>query len=344
MVPPLLPAHDQFHGPLPVTAEAAPIVQSPVLGAVLTALPLAVPQEPFTAEEATGAEQLAVVPPLLPAHDQFHGPLPVTAEAAPIVQSPVLGAVLTALPLAVPQEPFTAEEATGAEQLTIVPLVPKHTQVHGPVPRIFKGVPALHKLVVGLLLAALPLAVPHEAFAAATEAEQLAVVPPLLPAQDQFHGPLPVTAEAVPIVQSPVLGAVLTALPLAVPQEPFTAEEATGAEQLAVVPPLLPAQDQFHGPLPVTAAPRRSPPKPRRSCKAPCSAPCLPPCHWPCRKSHSPPRKQPGPNTLRSFPKCRCTPKSTVQCRAYSKAFRHYINWWSAYCSSAHRSLSHILR
>ena len=154
---------------------------------LLTALPLAVPQEPFTAEEATGAEQLAVVPPLLPAQDQFHGPLPVTAEAVPIVQSPVLGAVLTALPLAVPQEPFTAEEATGAEQL--------------------------------------------------------AVVPPLLPAQDQFHGPLPVTAEAVPIVQSPVLGAVLTALPLAVPQEPFTAEEATGAEQLTIVP-LVPKHTQ----------------------------------------------------------------------------------------------------
>jgi hypothetical protein len=75
-------------------------VQSPVLGALLAALPLAVPQEPFTA--AGGAEQLAVVPPLLPAQDQFHGPLPVTAEAAPALQRFVAGALLTATPLAEP--------------------------------------------------------------------------------------------------------------------------------------------------------------------------------------------------------------------------------------------------
>jgi hypothetical protein len=74
-------------------------------------------------------------------------------------------------------------------------------------------------------------------------------VPLSLPAQDQCHGPLPVTAEAVPRLQSPVLGAALSATPLAGPHEPFTAEEATGAEQLAVVPPLLSVQDQFHGPL-----------------------------------------------------------------------------------------------
>jgi hypothetical protein len=154
---------------------------------------LAAPQEPFTAEEATRAEQLAVVPPLLLAQDQFHGPLPVTADAPPVVQSPVLGAVLTVVPLAVPQEPFTGEEATWAEQL--------------------------------------------------------AVVPPLLPAQDQFHGPLPLTAEAVPVVQSPVLGALLT-VPFAVPQEPFTAEEATGAEQFAGCPE--PWQLHRHGPVPLT--------------------------------------------------------------------------------------------
>src|SRR5262249_1172051 len=58
------------------------------------------------------------------------------------------------------------------------------------------------------------------------------VVPLLLPAQAHFHGPLPVTAEAVPRLQSPVLGAVPTAMPLAGPHEPFTAEETTEAEQL----------------------------------------------------------------------------------------------------------------
>jgi hypothetical protein len=78
-------------------------VQSPVVGAVLSALPLAVPHEPFTAERATVAEHCAVL--LLPAQDQRHGPLPDTAEAVPVLQSPVVGALLTATPLAVPQEP-----------------------------------------------------------------------------------------------------------------------------------------------------------------------------------------------------------------------------------------------
>ena len=254
MVPPLLPAQDQFHGPLPVTADAVPRLQSPVVGALLTALPMAGPHEPFTAEEAAGAEQLAAVPPLLPAQDQFHGPLPVSAEAVPRLQSPVVGALLTALLAAVPHEPFTAEEATGAEQLAgVPPLLPAQDQFHGPLPVTAETVPVVQSPVLGAVLTALPLAVPQEPFTAeeATGAEQLAGVPPLLPAQDQFHGPLPVTAETVPVVQSPVLGAVLTALPLAVPQEPFTAEEATGAEQLAVV--RRPRQLQDHGPLPLTA-------------------------------------------------------------------------------------------
>ena len=48
-------------------------------------------------------------------------------------------------------------------------------------------------------------------------AEHDAVVPLLLPLQDQFHGPVPVTDEAKPTEQSPTLGAVLTTTPLAVP-------------------------------------------------------------------------------------------------------------------------------
>jgi hypothetical protein len=79
-------------------------------------------------------------------------------------------------------------------------------------------------------------------------AQHAAVVELLVPAQDQCHGPSPVIAEAVPRLQSPVLGAVLSATPLAGPHEPFIAEEATGAEHLAVVPPLL-VQDSPPGPL-----------------------------------------------------------------------------------------------
>ena len=84
-------------------------------------------------------------------------------------------------------------------------------------------------------------------------AEQLAVEPPLLPLQDQFHGPEPLTAEAVPISQSPPVGALDSVWPLANPQLPLTGAACLFAEQLAVDPPLLPLQDQFHGPEPLTA-------------------------------------------------------------------------------------------
>ena len=52
-------------------------------------------------------------------------------------------------------------------------------------------------------------------------AEQLAVVPPFDPAQLQFQGPLPVTADAVPVVQRLDDGAMVTVVPLAMPQEPL---------------------------------------------------------------------------------------------------------------------------
>ena len=53
-------------------------------------------------------------------------------------------------------------------------------------------------------------------------ASQSAVVPPLLPAQDQNHGPLPVTAEPVPELQSPLVGALTRVWPLDGPHAPFT--------------------------------------------------------------------------------------------------------------------------
>jgi hypothetical protein len=40
-------------------------------------------------------------------------------------------------------------------------------------------------------------------------AEQLAVVPPLVPPQLQFQGPLPVTVEALPAEQRPLAGTVV---------------------------------------------------------------------------------------------------------------------------------------
>ena len=55
------------------------------------------------------AEQMADAPPLLPTHDQLHGPVPVTVEAVPVVQRLVVRAVVTTVLLAVPQAPLTKE-------------------------------------------------------------------------------------------------------------------------------------------------------------------------------------------------------------------------------------------
>lgn len=67
-------------------------------------------------------------------------------------------------------------------------------------------------------------------------AEQLAVVPPPDPAQDQVHGQDPETALGVPAEQRFDDGAVLTVVPFAVPHAPFTA--ATQEDPFHVYPPL----------------------------------------------------------------------------------------------------------
>jgi hypothetical protein len=77
-------------------------------------------------------------------------------------------------------------------------------------------------------------------------------VPPLLPAQLQDHGPEPLTVDAVPVLQRPLAGTPGTPTPFALPHAPFTGVAANEAEHEAFVPPLLPAQDQLHGPEPLT--------------------------------------------------------------------------------------------
>jgi hypothetical protein len=107
VVPPFDPAQVQFQGPLPVTVDGVPALQSLLVGAVLVMTPFAAPHWPFTGgADARGAEQTAVVPPLLPTQLQFQGPLPVTLVAVPALQRLVVGAVVTATPAAVPHEPF----------------------------------------------------------------------------------------------------------------------------------------------------------------------------------------------------------------------------------------------
>jgi hypothetical protein len=75
------------------------------------------------------------------------------------------------------------------------------------------------------------------------------MLPPLLPLQVQFHGPEPVTADAVPAEHKLVVGAVAVGVPFAEPQAPLIGGGVTIttlAEHDAVVPPLLPTQLHVH--------------------------------------------------------------------------------------------------
>lgn len=63
------------------------------------------------------ALHVAIVPPLLPAHVQFQGPLPVTVEAVPVVQRFVVGATVKVLALLLPQVPLIAARAKVAVTL-----------------------------------------------------------------------------------------------------------------------------------------------------------------------------------------------------------------------------------
>jgi hypothetical protein len=65
-----------------------------------------------------------------------------------------------------------------------------------------------------------------------TDAEQLALVPPLEPPHVHVHGPEPATDDDVPVAQRFVVGADDTCWPFADPQTPFTA---TGAALTATV-------------------------------------------------------------------------------------------------------------
>ena len=72
-------------------------------------------------------------------------------------------------------------------------------------------------------------------------AEQFAVVPPSIPMQVQVHGPLPLTAPAVPAEQRLVSGAEINVWPFEGPQAPFSGllVKANVTVQLAVTGPVV---------------------------------------------------------------------------------------------------------
>ena len=69
---------------------------------------------------ASGALQLAVVPPFCPAQLQFQGPVPETDDGVPSAQRLFVGAVVVAVLCAVPQVPFTAIGVTPAASVVSV--------------------------------------------------------------------------------------------------------------------------------------------------------------------------------------------------------------------------------
>jgi hypothetical protein len=162
VLPPALPAQLHDHGPVPATADAEPLLHRPLVGAELTATPLAGPHAPLTGPVFLGAEHCAVLPPALPAQLHDHGPLPATADAEPLLHSPLVGAELTATPLAGPHAPLTGLVFLGAEHCAVLPpALPAQLHDHGPVPATADAEPMLHRPLVGAELTATPLAGPH---------------------------------------------------------------------------------------------------------------------------------------------------------------------------------------
>ena len=75
----------------------------------------------FSTVVKTAAEQLALVPPLLPAQPQVHGPDPLTEEAVPVAQRSADGLLTTLIPFVAPQAPLTATALqVGAPVSTVV--------------------------------------------------------------------------------------------------------------------------------------------------------------------------------------------------------------------------------
>lgn len=82
-------------------------------------------------------------------------------------------------------------------------------------------------------------------------AEQAEVVPEFVPAHDQFHGPVPVMAEAVQTEQRFDAGFTVTVVAF---EEPQTPSIFFGAEHVAAMPPNCPVQVQSNDPSDATVS------------------------------------------------------------------------------------------
>lgn len=110
-------------------------------------------------------------------------------------------------------------------------------------------------MLAGMAETDVPLALPQTPITGAgAMVEQVGLLPPLRPVQDQVKGPKPepVTKEEFPGLHRFVVGVVVVVAPLALPQAPFTGIADMDVEQLALAPPLMPVHVQVKGPGPLT--------------------------------------------------------------------------------------------
>ena len=148
-------------------------------------------------------------PVFSPLHVHDHGPVPETALAVPVVHNvPEVGAMPKVFPCDDPHVPFTGAEKAEAQLAFDPPFDPLHTHDHGPVPATALALPVVHNVpAAGAVAKVFPCDHPHEPFTGGEKEElQLAFDPPLTPLHIHDHGPVPVTALALPVVHKVLAG------------------------------------------------------------------------------------------------------------------------------------------
>jgi hypothetical protein len=178
------------------------------------------PDEPLELELPSKAPQKVEVPPLLAWHCQVHGPVPLTAVAVPDEQRLLVGALVRLWALDEPHMPLTAvppleldPEVEPEELASPDELEPEPEELEPP-----DELPPDEPEPVELVL---PDELPLE-LELASKAPQKAALPPLLAWHCQVHGPVPLTADAVPAEQRLPVGALVRLWPLDEPHMPLT--------------------------------------------------------------------------------------------------------------------------
>jgi hypothetical protein len=200
-------------------------------------IPFAEPHAPsveLVVALSRGAEHDAAVPPFDPGQVHIHGPVPLTTGVvlllclflvlilptrsllALLVSALVdvphrfdVGFEETATPFAEPHAPLTPLVVAldcVEHDASVPPFDPAQVQVHGALLLTVEAVPVLHRLEIGAEETLVPFTNPHAPLTAVVLAldcaEHCTTAPLFDPPQVHVHGPLPLTAEAVPIMHN----------------------------------------------------------------------------------------------------------------------------------------------